>query len=785
MNGSILGTRVIRLEDPELLKGRATYVDNLEHPGALYCYFVRSTVAAAKIASLDVARAKELPGVRAVLVASDYDIEPFVPFFPLNEHLKRPVLASGVVKFVGDPIAMIIAADRSTAVDASELVEVEYEPLDAVVDMEDALSINARQIDPEVARNLVASVVGGNIDNPLNGAEVVVRGRFENQRMSVAPMEPNSIAVNPDGDGDEGITVWVSTQMPHVIQTKLSSILSIPKDSLRVITPNVGGGFGGKAGVIQEHVAVVGASLMLGIPLRWMEERGENLISMQGRGQVQYVEMAISRDGLILGLDARMVGDAGAYGGFGGGLVAGSTRSMAQGVYSIPKIRYKAAVASTNTPPIGALRGAGRPEATAFLERIVDMAAAEISMDPIEFRRKNLISSTSFPYQSVMGPLYDSGNFVKALDAVAEVSKYQDLRREQLRRRQAGETVVLGIGVSCYVEVTAGGGASEYGAVDITPDGGAEIRVGTSGHGQGHPTTFSMLVADTLKIPLEKIKFIQSDTKEVPRGGGTGGSRSLQLGGSAVNAAALQVLDVAKNLAASHFEASVDDIIVSQEGTIGVAGSPSHFLSWTDLMDVAKQAGVELAYRGDFNQAGATFPFGAHVSVVEVDLETGLVRPISHFAVDDCGRVLNPLVVEGQQHGGIAQGIGQALYEKVYFDAYGNPLNSSFAEYLVPSAAEMPNFVASNTETPSPLNPLGAKGIGESATVGSTPAVQNAVVDALSHLGVRHIDMPMTPERVWQAISQGSNGPLWSEPPSIFSEIKKSDSGSAPEEVDI
>ncbi len=785
MAGSILGTRVTRVEDKNLLLGKATYVDNFEFPGALHCHFVRSTVARARIVSIDVSAAKSYPGVSSVWLDEDLGTGAFMIFFALNPNLLRRALARGEVNFVGEPIVMIVAETREIAADAAEKVVIEYQELPPVVDLEHAFDPGAPQLDAKVPRNLAASVVAGNDSDPLAGSDVVVRARIENQRMAVVPMEPSSIAVLPGQNGGPH-TVYVSTQMPHFLHTKLSSILGITPAEMRVISPNVGGGFGGKAGVTAEYVAVAAAALKSGTALRWIESREENILNMQGRAQVQFVELGLKTDGTIVGMQARMIGDAGAYGGFGGGLVVGSTKSMAQGVYRIPKISFVAAVASTNTSPVGALRGAGRPEATAFLERIIDLGAATLGIDPVEMRRKNLLANDIFPYKTLMGPTYDSGNYSAALDRALEIADYSSLRAEQARRRLNKDKVELGIGISCYVEVTGAGGGAEFGAVEITPAGGAVVRVGTSGHGQGHQTTFSMLVADTLKIPLEKIEFIQSDTAEVPRGGGTGGSRSLQLGGSAVGEAAKAVLEIAKSIVATHFEASPDDISIADDGKLSVAGSPEYALAWSEVREAGLHQGVELAYQGDFNQKGATFPFGAHVSVVEVDTETGKVKPIRHIAVDDCGRVLNPLVVEGQQHGGIAQGIAQALLEKVNYDAYGNCLNPTLAEYLVPSAAEMPSFEVANTETPSPLNPLGAKGIGESATVGSTPAVQNAIVDALSHLGVRHVEMPASPETVWMAIQKGSQASLWHEPPQIFQEILASKpSEQAPAEVDI
>jgi carbon-monoxide dehydrogenase large subunit len=522
-------------------------------------------------------------------------------------------------------------------------------------------------------------------------------------------------------------------------------------------------------------------------PVKWVETRSENLVSLpHGRGQVQYIEMGFARDGAITGMHARVIGDAGAYGGFGGGLSMGPTKNMAQGVYRIPAIAYDVAVAVTNTTPMGAFRGAGRPEAAAFLERIMDIAADELDIDPVELRRRNLLPPDVFPYTTLMGTTYDVGEYQLALDEAVGLAGYDDLRRQQAERRAAGDQKLLGIGVSVYVEVTAGGMSSEYASVEVHDDGTATVKAGTSAHGQGHATAFAMIVSDRLGIPMDQIRFVQSDTALVPRGSGTGGSRSLQIGGTAVHEAAKGVLDRAKELAARLLEADAADIVVNDDGTVGVAGVPARALTWGELAIAARgeDGGGPLAVELDVNQPGATFPFGAHVAVVEVDAETGRVELLRHVAVDDCGRIVNPLLVNGQQHGGIAQGAGQALWEQFVYDEDGNPLTSTLAEYAMPSAAELPSYETYNTETPTPLNALGAKGIGESGTIGSMPAVQNAVVDAVSHLGVRHIDMPCTPERVWRAIN-GQATPVWREPPAVFETLPVRGAKPAAADIDI
>ena len=566
------------------------------------------------------------------------------------------------------------------------------------------------------------------------------------------PTFGNAIAVVPNHGDGPAFTVYVSTQMPHMFRTLAAPVVGLDPAQIRVITPHVGGGFGGKAGIIAEHTVAMAAAMKLDRPVKWIETRSENLLSMHGRGQVQYAEMGFTTAGDITGMRIRIVGDGGSYAGIGGALPMGPSRTMAQGVYRIPALCYEVAVATTTTVSTGAFRGAGRPEAAALLERIMDLAADDLGIDPIELRKRNLLRPEQFPYETLTGATYDNGTYGAALDRAAEVAGYAQLLADQAQRRAEGGPLQLGIGVSSYVEITGSAGGKEYSSVEVHRDGSATIKVGTSGHGQGHPTTFGMLVSDQLGIPLDRIRFVQSDTAEVPRGSGTGGSRSLQIGGSSVQAAAIAVLERGKVLAASLLEASPDDIVVTEDGRVGVAGSPATALEWSAIAVAASEEGDPLVVEMDLEQAGATFPFGAHVAVVEVDTDTGHVRLVRHVAVDDCGRIVNPLLVEGQQHGGIAQGTAQALWEQFVYDADGNPLTSTLAEYAMPSAAELPSFEASSTETPTHLNPLGAKGIGESGTIGSMPAVHNAVIDALSHLGVRHIDMPCTPEKVWRAM---------------------------------
>ncbi|PVZ15054.1 carbon-monoxide dehydrogenase large subunit [Actinomycetospora cinnamomea] len=783
-----MGTAVRRVEDPEILRGRGTYVDDLVPDGALHCVFVRSPLAHARLGTVDTAPARAAPGVVAVLSGEDVaDVGDHRPFMVLNDACARPLLARGKVRFVGDMVAAVVATTRVAAVDAAELVEVDYDPLDPVVDPEAALADGAPLQFEELGTNLAAGFRDPDDVAPLADADVVVRARIVNQRLAVAPMEGNSVTAAP-GDGIHDITVHVSTQMPHGLRDQVARQWGWEPERVRVIAPHVGGGFGGKAGLAPEHAVVIEAARRLGRPVTWTETRSENLTAMpHGRGQVQYGELGLRRDGTIVGLRARVVGDAGAYAGFGGALTLGPTRSMAQGVYRIPTVAYDGAAALTTTTPMGAFRGAGRPEAAAMLERLVDMAAAELGTDPAALRRQNFLQPEEFPLTTRTGASYDSGDYGRALDEALEIAGYEELRREQAARRERGDRVALGIGLAVYVEVTAGGGGQEYGAVRLDADGGATVSVGTSAHGQGHATSFAMIVADRLGIAMEQVRFVQSDTAAVPRGGGTGGSRSLQLAGSSVLVAADTVLARAREVVATALEADPDDV-TAVDGGLGVAGVPDRALTWHEVAAAADAQGVSLAAARDESQPGATYPFGAHVSVVEVDLDTGRVTPLRHVAVDDCGTVLNPVLVAGQQHGGLAQGISQALWEGFGYDTDGNPTSASFAAYLLPTAAELPSYEAASTETPTPHNPLGAKGIGEAATIGSTPAVQNAVVDALAPLGVRHLDMPLTPERVWRAIRDAEAGTLadpWTEPPAFFATLPVRGATADPEAASV
>lgn len=769
MPGSILGTAVRRVEDPDLLTGRGTFVDNLARgrEGVLHAVFVRSPFARADITGLDTTEAAAAPGVVGVFTAAELGDRAVPMFATANDEVSRYPLARERVQYVGDPVALVVAETRAQAVDAAELVDVDYEPLPLVTDMERAADADQPQLHDELPRNVAIRRVDEG--DPLDDAEVVVRARIENNRLATAPIEGNAVLADPTEDGaGHRLTVWLSTQHPHLGQRLIAKLTGLDKKQIRVVAPHVGGAFGGKAGISPDHAAVVRAALELGRPVAWTETRSEAMLSMHGRGQVQYAELGLTREGRITGLRARVVGDCGAYAGFGGSFASGSTRTMAQGPYVIPRIRYDSLSVVTSTAPVGAFRGAGRPEAAALLERIMDVAADELGLAPEEIRRRNFVQPDQFPWETFAGRTYDSGDYDLPLTEALRLADVEGARAEQARRRDAGESRLLGIGVASYVEITGFGG-TEMGHVEVHEDGSATVRSGTSAHGQGHATAFSMIASDRLGIPVEQITYEQSDTASVPRGGGTGGARSLQMGGQAVEKAAGELLEKARRLAADLLEAAADDVELGDEG-FAVRGVPGHAVGWVDLARRAAEQDDELAVTADFEQEHPTFPFGSHVAVVEVDTETGLVTPVRHVAVDDCGRVVNPLLVGGQQHGGAVQGISQALWEEFVYDDQGTPLTSTFADYAMPTAADTTAIEAHSTETPTPYNSLGVKGIGEAATIGATPAVQNAVVDALSHLGVRHVDVPATPMRVHAAVRAAAAGDTdpWREPPSTF-----------------
>jgi carbon-monoxide dehydrogenase large subunit len=668
----------------------------------------------------------------------------------LNQEMGRPVLADGIVRFVGEPVAAVISEGKAEGEDAAELVFVDYEPLQAVVDPEDAVRDEV-VLHQEAGTNLALEMDFGSDPDLFEGCEVVVSQRVVNQRVAGAPLEVRAGAAAWGEDGR--CTYWCSTQAPQASRDALQTALGLEPGTVHLIAPDVGGGFGAKIGASPEDIVVAWAARHLGRPMRWVESRSENMATMgHGRAQIQRLAIGGRRDGTVEAYRLELLQDTGAYPAVGG-ILPYLTRTMSAGVYAIPKIECNLRSVATNTAPVVAYRGAGRPEATAAGERAMDLFAAEIGMDPAEVRRKNLIPADAFPYTTAVGTTYDIGDYEGALDRALEAAGYQQLRAEQAERRAAGDRRALGIGVSIYVEVTAGPTAGgEHGRVVVNPDGSATVFTGTSPHGQGHVTSWSMIVSDRTGIPMDRIDVVHGDTDLVPDGVGTFGSRSLQLGGTAVHEAAGEVVELARRHAADLLEANPDDVVLDTEsGRFHVTGTPAVAKTWQEVAAEAGEGGLD-AIR-EFTAPSPTYPFGAHVAVVEVDTETGKATLERMITCDDAGRILNPLLVEGQRHGGIAQGVAQALLEEVVYDEDGNPLTSNLADYTFITACELPSFELVTMETPTSVNPLGAKGIGESGTIGSTPAVQSAVVDAVAHLGVRHIDMPATPERVWRAMA--------------------------------
>jgi aerobic carbon-monoxide dehydrogenase large subunit len=759
---SILGTRVLRTEDPKFLTTGGVYTEDVVDDrlaGACHVFFVRSPLAHARITGIDVSGALEAPGVIAAFTGADLADLPVIPPSAaglMNTEMTQRLLATEKVRYVGEPVAVVVTEHAYEGEDALELVAVDYDPLPAVLgfDPDDSSLLF------EAAGTNVAGYWGDQSSlNPelFDGCEVVVSHTIVNQRVAPAPMETRAAAAVWGEDGR--LTTWIPNQGAQGTRDNLVTLLSLEPGQVRVITPDVGGAFGAKFGADPEHAIVAWVARRLGRPARWTETRYENLIGMtHGRAQQHTVTVGGSRDGDIKAYRLEIVQDAGAYPKIGAVLPM-LTILMTSGPYEIPNAEAIAKVVVTNTTPIGAYRGAGRPEATAAIERAIDLFATEIGVDPADVRRKNLLPKFTEPHRTKFGALYDTGDYVAALDRALEAAGYSDLRKEQAARRESGDVRQLGIGVASYVEITGMGDGegtppSENATVEVHPDGTATILTGTSPHGQGHATAWAMLASDKLGIPVEKITLKWGDTDLIPEGGGTGGSRSLQQGGAAVQQASEELIEIARERAAAELEANPADLVFdASRSAFAVAGDPDASVPLTELAETER-----LLVRTVFSQPGATFPFGTHIAVAEVDTETGKPTLTRVITVDDAGTILNPLLAEGQRHGGIGQGAAQAFLEEVVYDDDGNPLTTSFADYPIISATEVPTYELAEMQTPTTYNPLGAKGIGEAGSIGSTPAVQNAIIDAVSHLGVRHIDMPVTSRRVWEALQAAKQG---------------------------
>ncbi len=761
MAGSVLGNRVLRKEDPKFLTTGGRYIEDLnDEPlfaGALHVTYVRSSVAHAKITNIDLSDCKNSPGVVAVFTAQDLGLEEESSGF--NAAAKRAHLAIGKVRWVGELVAAVVTERPDQGEDAIEKAIVEYETLEPLIDLEQAMASKTLLYE-EVGSNIVMGTVEmGMPDNTgdeiFKDCEVVVKGRFMNQRVAPCPLEMRgSAATWIDGR----LHQWISTQHAQGVRNEVVKANKVDAAKVRIITPDVGGGFGAKISAYSEELLLGNIAKRVGKPVRWRETRSESMISLgHGRAQLQYITIGGTKEGRVTAYQLNAIQDSGGWVEVGTVLAPFMTRPMAQGVYDIEKMECRTTSVVTNTTPIVAYRGAGRPEATAAIERAMDLFAAKIGKDPADVRRMNLIPKFVQPYQTKIGHAYDVGDYGAALEKALVVAKYSEARIDQAQRRKRGDKVQLGIGVSVYVEITGGvDPMQEHAKVNILPNGRAVVYTGTSPHGQGHVTSWAMIASSETGISIEDIDVVWGDTDQVPNGGGTMGSRSLQQGGAAVQKVSIELVDEARKLAARLLEANESDVLLDKKtGAFHVAGTPAISKSWSEVATAADtKAGI--TQEGIFVATSATFPFGAHIAIVEVDTETGLVKHLRHIACDDAGKVINPLILDGQIHGGIAQGTAQALLEEFRYDEDGNPITTNFAEYTFISAVELPSIEVVHMETPTFVNPLGAKGIGESGTIGSTPAVQSAVIDALLHLGVRHIDMPTTPERVWSAIANAS-----------------------------
>ena len=761
MAGSILGNRVLRKEDPKFLTTGGKYVDDLlDEPllaNAAHVTYVRSSVAHGVITNIDTSAALAMPGVIAIFTAADLGLQP-VPS-PFNPTVARGLLAIDKVRYVGEAIAAVITELSNQGEDAAEAVIVDYDVLPALVDLEEAMTSSTLIYEGAGSNVVFDTMVLGMPDNTgesfFEGCEVVVKGRFINQRVAPCPLEVRGSAV---AWADGRLHQWLSTQAAQGAKATIVATNGVEAEQVLVIAPDVGGGFGAKISCYAEEALLGVLSTKVSRPLRWRETRSESMMSLgHGRAQVQYVTIGGTRDGKVTHYQLHALQDCGSFAEMGTILAPFMTRPMSSAVYDIPNVECRTTSVVTNTALTTAYRGAGRPEATAAAERAMDLFAREIGMDAAELRRKNLIGKFDQPHTTAVGQAYDVGDYEEALNRALAAADYTALRAEQAKRRAAGDAKQLGIGVSVYVEITGGVGSGEHAKIEVLDDGRAIVYTGTSPHGQGHLTAWSMLAHEQTGIPMDKIDLVWGNTDLVPLGDGTMGSRSLQQGGNAVFLAAADLVDKARKVAARMLEADEADVVLDKDSaSFHVSGAPAIAKGWGEIAAAAHgdpDLPEGLAHAAYYAVSGATFPFGAHVAVVEVDTETGQVKHLKQVACDDAGRVLNPMLLEGQIHGGVAQGTAQALLEEVRYDSDGNPITSNLADYAFISAAELGDIQVVHMETPTFINALGAKGIGESGTIGSTPAVQSAVIDAVSHLGVSHIDMPTTAERVWRAIA--------------------------------
>ncbi len=778
-----IGTRVLRREDPALLTGEARFTDDLVIHGALHLQVVRSPIAHGSIRAIDVAGARAVAGVVDVVVGADLRALLAAPLpcaWAVTDDMVQPEhwpLAIDEVRYVGDGVAVVVAETREAAQDGAERVVVDYDPLPVVTDLEAALA-GGTFVHPDLGTNrsytweLIPDPAA--VDAAFAQAAHTVHERYWQQRLIPMAMEPRAVAVVPAPFGGD-VTMYSATQVPHFLKIFMAIVTGIPEHRIRVIAPAVGGGFGSKLNIYAEEAICLALARKLGRPVRWNEERSENSqATIQGRGMIQEIELAADTEGTVTAVRARLLADMGAYLQLVTPGIPLLGAFLYHGVYDIPNYSFSCTSVFTNRTPTDAYRGAGRPEATYAIERAMDALAAKLSVDPAELRRRNYIRKDQFPYDSPAGLVFDSGDYEGALDQALDRSGYAKLRREQQARRDEGATKLMGVGISTFVEMCGlapsrvlaslnyAGGGWESATVRVLPTGKVQVVTGTAPHGQAHETCWSMIAADVLQVPLDDIEVLHSDTAIAPHGLDTYGSRSLAVGGTAIHLASERVIAKARLIAAHQLECADTDLEYVG-GEFRVRGTPARALAIQAIAFEAFSAhnlpeGIEptLEATTTWDPPNFTFPFGVHIAVVEVDIETGGVELVRYVAVDDCGNRVNPLVVEGQVHGGIAQGVAQALWEEAVYDDDGQLKTTTLVDYLVPSAAELPSFELGSTVTPSPTNPLGVKGIGEAGTIASTPAVVNAVVDALAHLGVRDITMPATPQRVWAAIQEAT-----------------------------
>jgi aerobic carbon-monoxide dehydrogenase large subunit len=757
MARAAFGASVRRVEDPHLIRGAGRYVDDLQPAGCLHAVFLRTHLAHATIARIDFGAATKAPGVVAVWSAADLaDLEPIeieagVDGMALPE---RRVLASGRVRHAGEAVAMLVAESPAQARDALELIEMDLEPLAVVTDMERALDEDASLLYPELGTNVAFQKESrhGPVKRSFDTADVVVRERLVNQRVIPSALEPRGALAWID---DGRLTLQVSSQSTYGVRETVAACLGIEEADLRVIVEDVGGGFGSKGGSYGEEVAVAAAARRLQRPVKWIEERWENCaVTWHGRGQLQEVELAAQRDGTVLAVRSRILADMGGHLELYSSFIPTVTPDLQTGCYRIAASESSVLGVYTNTAPTGPYRGAGRPEAAFLIERMMDRLAVELDVDPVELRLRNFVAPSEFPYTNAADLTYDSGNYAGTLQRLVEVAGYRQLREAQAKARKDGQ--LQGIGVASYVEVAAGAPADRATA-RLEADGTITVVTGSTPHGQGHQTTWSQIAADQFGVPVDRIRVVYGDSDLPAYGVGTFGSRSAAVSGAAVHETVAALATRLRTLAGAAFEAAVPDIVL-EDGRVQVRGVPTRAMALADLAGWAVQAGrsQDLSVAAEFDPPDNVFPFGAHLAHVEVDRETGAVKVLRYVAVDDCGTVINPMIVDGQVHGGITQGLAQALYEGAVYDEDGQLLTGNLTTYLLPTAADLPMFETERTVTPSPHNPLGVKGVGEGGTIGSTPAVANAVMDALRPLGIHNLDMPLTPWRIWAAIAKAS-----------------------------